>query len=149
MARSIEERITATLRRLEAEANVWIATSSRDGVPHLVPLSLAWDGTSILVATPSVNPTARNVAATGSARAALDDADDVVMITADAREMPYTSVDTRTAASLVERLGWDPAREPGTWSLLVLEPRTVHAWRGVSEIDDRTIMRSGAWLTSP
>ena len=148
MPRSTERRITDTLRRLDTAADVWIATSSAEGLPHLVPLSLGWDGARILVATPSRNPTARNVADTGKARAALDDADDVVLIAADAEEVPYLALDESTAKAFADRVGWDPANEPGEWSMLVLRPRTVHAWRGVSEIDDRTIMRSGAWLGS-
>lgn len=58
--RSAAQRRADAERRLENDANVWIATSSNDGTPHLVPVSLGWDGTQILVATPSATPTARN-----------------------------------------------------------------------------------------
>lgn len=144
--RSHNDRIVDALRRLETDRNVWISTSSPDGTPHLVPLSLGWDGLRILVATPSATPTARNVAATGKARAALDDADDVVLIAADAQEIPFAEAAEETVEVLVNRIGWSPADESGVWSLLALTPHMVHAWRGVSEIDRRTIMKSGAWL---
>ena len=35
--RSTSERIEQTLERLGTEDHVWVATSSADGVPHLVP----------------------------------------------------------------------------------------------------------------
>ncbi|MGI9644893.1 MAG: pyridoxamine 5'-phosphate oxidase family protein, partial [Ilumatobacteraceae bacterium] len=60
--RTTESRISDSIRRLETDADVWIATSGPDGTPHLVPLSLAWDGERILVATPADTATARNAA---------------------------------------------------------------------------------------
>jgi hypothetical protein len=80
--RSTEERRRAAIHRLEHDECVWIATGDGDGVPHLIPLSLDWDGTRIVVYTPTASPTVRNAAAAGRARAALDDAADVVLIDA-------------------------------------------------------------------
>src|SRR5262245_59614494 len=50
--RTRAERRADALRRLETDENVWVSTAGVDGSPHLVPLSLAWDGSRILVATP-------------------------------------------------------------------------------------------------
>ena len=63
--RSTGERAALARMRLESEANVWIASASAAGIPHLVPLSLAWIDEHIVVATPSDTPTARNAAANG------------------------------------------------------------------------------------
>jgi len=109
---------------------VWVSTASPTGTPHLVPLSLAWHENRILVATPTSTPTARNVAATGKARAALDSSDDVVLVTADRGVLD----------EFVKRVGWNPADQAGEWSLLVLTPRVIQAWHGSGEIDGRTIM---------
>lgn len=144
--RSAAQRQADALGRLERDANVWIATASADGRPHLVPLSLAWDGERILVATPSATPTARNAAATGMCKASLDSADDVVLIDADVEVIDFASVDPETATRYVERVGWNPADEPGAWSLLIVTPRTVRAWNGVGETVGRTIMRHGRWV---
>jgi hypothetical protein len=144
--RSASQRKADVLRRLEQDANVWIATSSADGHPHLVPLSLAWDGGRILVATASVTPTARNAAATGVCKASLDSADDVVLIDAVVDVVDFAGVDPETAGRYVERVGWNPGDEPGEWSFLIVEPRTVRAWCGVEEISGRTIMRHGQWI---
>ncbi len=146
--RSTEQRIAETLRRLGSDPNVWIATASPAGVPHIVPLSLAWIEERILVTTPSDTPTVRNVAVTGRARAALDSADDVVIIEAAATAARLDGIAADLIDLYVSRVGWDPRLEPGDWSLLTLRPRLIHAWNGVGEIEGRTIMRAGEWLAS-
>ncbi len=143
--RDASERQAAARRRLETEPNVWIATASADGRPHLVPLSLAWDGRRVLVATPSDTPTARNAAATGSLKASLDDADDVVLIDAEVEVIDFALAEPDDVRRYVERVGWNPANEPETWSLLIATPRTIRAWNGVEETTGRTIMRDGVW----
>ncbi len=145
--RSASARISATLTRLSAESNVWIATASPAGIPHLVPLSLAWHDNTILVATPSDTPTVRNVLATGRARASLDSATDVAIIAAAARAVDFGDVPDATKVAYVPRVGWNPEDEQGAWSLIALAPRLIHAWNGVAEIKGRTIMRRGAWVT--
>ena len=143
--RSPSRRRADAVHRLQTDPDVWVATSSAGGLPHLVPLSLAWDGDHVLVATPSHTVTVRNAVASGTVRAALDSASDVVIVDATVEVLDFDSVDPHTAASYVGRVGWDPRDEPGEWSLLVLTPTRVLAWRGVAEIEDRTIMRDGVW----
>ena len=144
--RSTAERAEHARRRLAGEANVWVATASNGGVPHLVPLSLAWIDNRIVVATPTDTPTARNAAATGTARAALDSADDVVIIDAATEVVAYGSAAPELRAGYVERVGWDPADNSGDWVLLILSPTRGQAWNGPGEIEGRTIIRDGAWL---
>jgi len=144
--RPTESRIANAIRRLESEADVWIATASADGVPHLIPLSLAWDGSRILLATPPESPTARNIVATGSARASLPDTDDVVIIVASAVLTPFEDTPGDVVELFVEAAGWDPRKQGGRWSLLTLTPETIHAWKGEPELVGRTIMRDGEWV---
>jgi hypothetical protein len=145
--RKTTERIESTVRRFASEPNVWVATGSMAGIPHLVPLSLAWNGTDMIVATPTNSPTVRNVAASGWARATLDSANDVVIVDAKVTVVEFADADQSLAQHYVERVGWDPASEPGAWSMLILSPRRIQAWNSVGEITGRTIMRDGAWLT--
>lgn len=145
--RSADTRIADTIRRLESEPDVWIATASAAGAPHLIPLSLAWDGTSILLATPPGSPTARNIEATGQARASLANTDDVVIIVASATVTPFEDAPVDVADSFAERTGWDPRRQDGRWALLTLTPETIHAWKGEPELVGRTIMRRGEWAS--
>ena len=146
-SRSTEQRIAATLRRLESDPDVWIATASPQGVPHLVPLSLAWSDGQVLVATPTETPTVRNIAATERARAALDSTNDVVVIEASATATSLDEVGAEVVELFTSRVGWNPRKERGAWSMLALRPRMIHAWNSVSEIEGRTIMRRGEWLT--
>jgi hypothetical protein len=112
----------------------------------MVPLSLAWDGVNVLVATPSTTPTARNASVTSKARVALDDASDVVIIDATVIVTDFLNVEDGVAELYAKRVGWDPRVETGEWSLLTLAPTRVQSWNSVSEIKDRTIMRRGAWI---
>ncbi|MEM9651662.1 MAG: pyridoxamine 5'-phosphate oxidase family protein [Actinomycetota bacterium] len=144
--RSLSERKAHAVARLEGDTNVWVATGSADGVPHMVPLSLAWDGTRVLVATPTDSPTVRNAAASGLVKAALDSADDVVLIDGTVDVVDFARADPAEAHAYVTRVGWNPADQDGDWSLLRIQPRTIRVWNGVAEIQGRTILRGGAWL---
>lgn len=144
--RTTAQRTAHARTRLHSDHNVWIATGSLEGIPHLVPLSLAWLDDSIVVATPSTTPTARNAAASGRARAALDDADDVVMFDCDVDVIAFDHADSALRDSYIDAVGWDPRDNPGEWSLLVLRPRRGQVWNGPAEIDGRTIIADGQWL---
>ena len=144
--RTSGERKSDALNRLNTDSNVWVATADGTGLPHLVPLSLGWDGSRILVATPTASPTVRNAISSGRAKATLDSADDVVLIDATVEVVDFDSAAGSAVDGYVGRVGWNPSDQSGDWSLLVLTPRTVRAWIGVAEIHGRTIMRNGEWL---
>jgi hypothetical protein len=144
--RARSQRQADAIRRLESNANIWIATASATGTPHLVPLSLAWDGTTVLVATPAGTPTARNASETGGVKATLDSAHDVVLIDATVEVVEFSSANPSLVDAYVDRVGWNPADEAGEWSLLIITPRTIRAWSGVGEISGRVIMKDGHWL---
>ncbi len=146
MTRPASERAAHARARLATEPNVWIASASPDGVPHLVPLSLAWVNEAIVVATPESTPTARNITRTGRARASLESADDVVIFDTAASVQPFDASDPQLIAAFIERVGWDPRELPGDWAMLTLKPERGHAWIGPAEIEGRTIVRNGTWV---
>jgi len=156
------QRKADVLAKLEESlADVWVASASAGAnaagagaagaeaagaKAALVPLSLAWDGTRVIVATPATTVTARNILASREARLAVGPTRDVVMIDA--------ALDDAIAASdappsLAERYaaqaGWDP-RATGDSVYLTLRPVRIQAWREANEIAGRTIMRDGVWL---
>jgi general stress protein 26 len=143
--RARPQRREDAIHRLETDLNVWVATSSADGQPHLVPLSLAWDGTRIVLATPTDTLTVRNLMSNSSARLALDSTVDVVIVDAVAEVLDLSAADEAMVHGYVERVGWDPRLERGEWSLLVLTPSRIQAWQSVGEIERRTLMLDGAW----
>ena len=78
--RSRAQRRRDTEYRLTTDIDVWVASASADGAPHLVPLSFDWDGEALLLATPTDSPTGRNLAATRTVRLGLGHPRDVCMI---------------------------------------------------------------------
>jgi hypothetical protein len=143
--RSPGQRKADTLARLEHDDDIWIATAS-ESRPHLVPLSMAWDGTSVILATPLQSPTARNAEASSEVRLAVGTSRDVSLIEATVTVLPCASAPDPIAQSYSERTGWDPRHEDLPHAYLVATPRTVRAWNSLAEITGRTIMRDGRWL---
>jgi len=85
--RSRAQRRADTMIRLETDDDIWVATAHGDQ-PHLIPLSFAWDGVRIILATPSSSPRARNAALGGRIRAALGPPRDVTVFDAATAVVP-------------------------------------------------------------
>jgi general stress protein 26 len=143
--RSTAQRVADTQRILETEEDAWVATASADGTPHLVPLSVWWDGSALIMTTSATSVTARNLARGERVRLALGPTRDVVMIVGTAAVTPVAD-DPETADQFVARFGWDPRDEAGEWILARVVPERIQAWRESDEIAGRTVMRDGAWL---
>lgn len=144
--RARTQRKADVLMKLSAEpADTWVATSGGDG-PYLVPLTLAWFGDRIVLATARNSPTARNLVAHGRARLALGDTRDVVMIDATLeRTIPVTGAGPVGEAYAAQN-DWDPRKAGDDYVFLSLLPDRVQAWRELDEIADRNLMRDGTWL---
>ncbi|WP_395243162.1 pyridoxamine 5'-phosphate oxidase family protein [Agromyces sp. MMS24-K17] len=139
-------RRTDTIRLLTAPAaDVWVATASPDGTPHLVPLSLGWIDERAVIALQRGSATARNILATGIARLAVGPTRDVVLIDAELEDC----VDVDSAAPIGEayaaQADWDPRGEVG-YVFIVLRPTRIQAWREANEMTGRVLMRDGTWL---
>ena len=139
--RTRDQRRKDTLRRLEQDVDLWVATTDGDA-PYLVPLSFHWDGTVLYLSTLATNPTARNLAANGKVRLTLGETRDVVLIEGVAT--PATPSD-EVAATFAKRTGFDP-RKLKNYPYFQVEPRLVQAWREENEIAGRDIMRDGRWI---
>ena len=145
-ARDRETRKADTLAMLGTSAiDVWVATASATGAPHLVPVSLAWVDERVVIAVEATSVTARNVTASGQARLAVGPTRDVVMIDAVLEETVDVAADDALGAAYVAQADWDPRRDTG-YVFLVLRPVRVQAWREANEIAGRTLMRDGSWL---
>jgi hypothetical protein len=146
--RTAIERRADTMTRLEQDADVWAATANA-GRPHLVPLSLAWDGARVILATPAESPTARNAAVSGDISLALGSSRDVTTIQAKVEVVRCGDAEDSVAQCYAARTGWDPRREDVQHVFLIVTPRTARAWKSLPEISGRTIMRDGQWTTGP
>ena len=125
--------------------DVWVATASAAGAPHLVPVSLAWVNDRVVIAVPGTSVTARNLAASGEARLAVGATRDVVMIDALLEKAVDVTAGDPLGTAYVAQADWDPRNSTG-YEFLVLRPVRVQAWREVNEIPGRTLMRDGTWL---
>ena len=152
-ARDRETRKADALAMLATPAiDTWVATASVAGVPHLVPVSLAWVDERVVIAVEASSVTARNLTTSGAARLAVGPTRDVVMIDAVLEHAVDVSAEDVSAdgadglgTAYVAQADWDPRREVG-YVFLVLRPVRVQAWREANEISGRTLMRDGCWL---
>jgi hypothetical protein len=144
--RTKAQRKADVLAKLSAEvADTWVATADASW-PYLVPLTMAWSGGRIVLATDQGTPTARNIVASGQARLALGHTRDVVMVDARwERTIPVAHPDPVGDAYAAQN-DWDPRTAGDGYIFLILRPDRVQAWREVNEIPDRTLMRGGIWL---
>jgi pyridoxamine 5'-phosphate oxidase-like protein len=145
-ARDHETRKADTLAILTTQAiDVWVATASSAGAPHLVPVSLAWVDERVVIAVEASSVTARNLTSSGVARLAVGPTRDVVMIDAALERAVDVAADDALGAAYIAQADWDPRGSTG-YVFLVLRPVRVQAWREANEIDGRTLMRDGTWL---
>jgi hypothetical protein len=145
-ARAPGQRKHDTLNRLGHDIDAWVATAGPgDGVPHLVPLSFLWDGTTLLIATPSASVTSRNLRATGRARLGVGPTRDLVMIegAVDAAEAA-TDIPAETGDAFAAKTGFDP-RELTGYLYFRIRPQRIQAWREANELEGRELMRNGHW----
>jgi hypothetical protein len=141
--RSSEQRKADALAKLSAPVpDVWVAT----GDAYLIPLTLAWTGDRIVLATGRSARTTRNLAARPTARLALGPTRDVVMIDATLDQVvPVAGADALGEAFAAQN-DWDPRTAGDDYVFLVLRPDRIQAWREENELPGRTVMRDGIWL---
>ncbi|MER6561128.1 pyridoxamine 5'-phosphate oxidase family protein [Streptomyces sp. NPDC001027] len=132
--------------RLAHDVDVWVASASADGMPHLVPLSFCWDGRTLLLATPADSPTGRNLAASRTARLALGPTRDVCMIEGEAEVLGIDALPPWEGDRFAERTGFDPRTLTTPYRWFRVTPRRVQSWREADELNGRELMRDGRWL---
>jgi hypothetical protein len=146
--RSLAQRKSDALAKLMApRTDLWVASASPSGVAHLVPLSFAWDGEHVTLATEATAITSRNILSARRARLALGGTRDVVIIDAIlVRQIGMAEEPAAIAERYAAQADWDPRSADGDFVYSVLRPDRVQVWREVNEIAGRTVMQGGAWL---
>ncbi len=135
------------MNRLEHDTDAWVATADRSGRPYLVPLSFLWDGTTLLVATPSSSPTGRNLQATGKARLGIGPTRDLVLVEGTVHAIAAASeIPAEVADAFAAKTGFDPRELTSSYLYFRIQPQRIQAWREANELEDRELMRSGDWL---
>jgi hypothetical protein len=140
------QRRTDTEHRLTHDIDVWVASASAEGVPYLVPLSFDWDGSTLLVATPTDSPTARNLAATQVVRLGLGPTRDVSMIEGEVEILEIDALPQERGDRFAAHTGFDPRKLARPYRWFRISPLRIQAWREANEIAGRELMRDGQWL---
>jgi hypothetical protein len=145
--RSPQQRKADVLSALEQNRDLWLATASPSGRPHLIAVSSWWDGSQVVIATIAGSRTARNLNQTGAGRLALGSPEDVVVVDVKAAgSFPAQDSGADLAARFSTATGWNPAEQAGSWILYRLQPERIHAYRGYDELEGREVMRDSRWL---
>jgi len=144
--RSREQRRRDTEHRLTHDIDVWVASASVDGAPHLVPLSFDWDGESLLLATSTDSPTGMNLTTTRTVRLGLGLTRDVTMIDGEVEVLELAALPQEQADRFTARAGFDPRAAGPSYRWFRVSPRRIQAWREVNEMTGRDLMRDGCWL---
>ena len=145
--RSTAQRKADVVTMLQKNGDLWLATASSSGKPHLIAASSWWDGNQLVIATTSRSRTARNLESTGIGRLALGAPDDVVLVDVQLAEiMPVASAKPELKSGFVAAAGWDPADEGDDWKFFRLRPLQIQAYRGYGELQGREVMRKSQWL---
>ena len=148
-ARAPGQRKLDALNRLDHDIDAWVATAGPgDGTPYLVPLSFLWDGTTLLVATPSASVTSRNLQATGRARLGVGPTRDLVMIEGTVHSaQAATDIPAQTGDAFAAKTGFEP-RELTGYLYFHIRPQRIQAWREANELEGRELMRNGHWVVT-
>ena len=146
--RSPEERKKDALAKLTAiKANVWVASASPTGGVHLVPVTLTWNGTQVVLSTGPRSRTVANVMANPRVRLALGETWDAVLVDAVLVEaVRAVGAPEVLAEGYAAQAGWDPRTDPGDYVYLVFGPERIQVWREDEDLAGRTVMRNGAWV---
>ena len=145
-ARPLSVRKQDTLRRLEEDVDVWVATASPDGTPYLMPLSFLWDGRTLLLSTAATNPTARNLTKNPTLHLTLGHTRDVIHITATAERLQAGDLSGDEADAFAAKAGFDPRQAGTPYPYFRVIPTKIQAWREVDELNNRVLMEAGTWL---
>jgi hypothetical protein len=146
-ARTREQRIADTLHRLDTEVDCWVATADGSS-PWLVPLSFLWDGESLLIATPVVSPTSRNMQASGKVRLGIGPTRDLVLIDGMVRALADGELTDEVGGAFATKTGFDPRELTTPYLYFRVVPQRIQAWREANELDGRDLMRDGYWLAT-
>lgn len=144
--RDIATRKADVMAALEGHADVWLASATLQGRPHLIAVSAWWDGTDLVIATREDSRTGRNLAANRAATVAAGSPADAIVITVDVVKSHPVEEETRTAEGFAAAVGWDPREVGSGWTFFRLRPNRINALRGYDELDGREVMREGRWL---
>jgi hypothetical protein len=143
--RTKPQRKADVITRFESDVDLWVASAEAAGGAYLIPLSYVWDGAALTISTPRASRTAVNLIRAGTARVALGETRDVVLIDGTV-EMLTLGTDPELEEAHAQATEFDPRTLAEEYVYLRITPRAIQAWREVNELAGRWVMREGEWL---
>ncbi|MBV9141197.1 MAG: hypothetical protein JO115_09810 [Pseudonocardiales bacterium] len=128
---------------LQSRDRLWLCTGSSSGA-HLIPVGFVWDGEHIMIATREQSVTVANIRSSGTARVAIGEPDDVVIIDSTASVLGVDDLEPEVVDAFV-RLN-HRFKDLPEHVVLRLVPTRILVWKDFREHADRVIMRDGIWL---
>ena len=115
------------MTRLRDEANLWLATTRRDGRPHLTPIWFVFVDGRFYVCTTSKAVKTRNVRANPAASVSLESGNQPIIAEGPANviERPYPDA---VAAEFLRKFDWDLDSEPEYDVLIEVVPTRWLRW---------------------
>jgi hypothetical protein len=145
--RSPWQRKHDTLLKLHEEVDAWVATAGEEGgMPYLIPLSFLWDGEALLISTPSLSPTSRNLHTSGKARLGIGPTRDLVLIEGTVEELTASDITSEIGDAFAAKTGFDPRELNTPYTYFRIYPLRLQAWREANELEGRELMRDGVWV---
>jgi hypothetical protein len=146
--RSPESRKEYVVALLSAHhPQCWVATASRSGDPHLVPLSFAWREGRVIICSGEGFRLTKDLVEGSGASLAIGDTRDVVLIRASVEaSWPAGEQPPEVSKRFATQADWDPSRLGKAFRYFLLKPERIDVWRQPDEMADRTIMRCHAWV---
>ena len=136
-------------RRMAESLSYWIATTRRDGRPHVTPIWGVWlDDTFYFDGSPETTR-GRNIAANPNIAVHLESADDVVIMEGQAYQIAAPSLDLRERLAqtyTAKYAAQNYAPGPETWEhggLYIFHTRKVLAWTSFSNDPTRWVFAEG------
>lgn len=127
MKRRNPARWRALESRLGREQTIWLATTRRDGRPHLAPLWFIWlEGYLYLCTTPDTQKYA-NMVHNQMVALALPDAGNVLIIEGEAHVADQQTVDI-LADYFYYKYEWDFRYDEANYRLIEVTPHKILAW---------------------
>ena len=114
---------TDELKRLQTDANLWLATVRPNQTPHLVPIWFVWHHNKAYICTARESVKARNIASNPRVSFALENGSDPVVVEGEARILD--KIPDAVSALFASKYNWNISQDSTYDALIEINPHRV------------------------
>jgi PPOX class probable F420-dependent enzyme len=115
--------------RLADARNYWVATTRRDGSPHVMPVWGLWLDDVFYFSTSPTSRKARNLDSNPAIAVHLESGDEVVILEGHAERVADAGLLQRLSEDYSRKYAYDVTFTPDGRGLLAVRPHAAYAWR--------------------